>query len=174
MLKAEVSNENPIISNLPTPVSYKEAIKDENWRKAIKEEYDALKENDTWELSKLPPDRKPIGCKWVFKIKQNADGSIAKYKARLVAKGFTQKEGIDFNETYAPVAKFTTIRTMMAIAAMEKMNVIQMNVATAFLHAKMDEEIYMAQSEGFEFEGENGCSLVCKLKKSLYGLKQAG
>ena len=170
----EAINGNEILNDIPTPGSYTEAAQNENWRIAIKEEYDALVKNETWELVKLPKGRKAIGCKWVFKIKQNADGSIAKYKARLVAKGFTQQHGIDFTETFAPVAKFNTIRILLAISAIEGFNVKQMDVSTAFLHAEVEEDLYMKQPEGFEIQGEDGSTLVCKLKKSLYGLKQAG
>jgi hypothetical protein len=139
----------------------------------MQEEYDSLITNNTWELTELPRDRKAIKCKWIFKVKQNSDGSIARHKARLVAKGYTQKEGIDFNETFAPVARFTTIRTMLAIAALEGYNINQLDVSTAFLHADVDEDLYMQQPEGFEVQGKHS-KLVCKLKKSIYGLKQAG
>ena len=107
-------------------------------------------------------------------MKKNADGTVARYKARLVAKGYTQQPGIDFTETYAPVVKFTTIRTMLALAALKGYNVTQMDVTTAYLHADVDTELYMEQPEGFEKQGKQGEELVCKLKKSLYGLKQAG
>ena len=171
---AAIADGNPIVNNLPTPADYREASKDDNWRNAMKEEYDSLVNNDTWELVELPPGRKAIRCKWVYKIKQNSDGTIAKYKARLVAKGFTQKEGIDFNETYAPVTKMTTIKSLISIATIEEMNIKQMDFSTAFLNSDLAEEIYMVQPAGFEFEGENGRTLVCKLKRALYGLKQAG
>ncbi len=173
-MKTAAINGDPTINDIPTPGSYADAVKDKNWKLAIKEEYGSLMTNVTWDLVELPKDRKAIGCKWVFKIKQNADGSIAKYKARLVAKGFTQKQGIDFNETFAPVAKFTTIRTMTAIAAVEGYKIKQLDVSTAYLHADVEEDLYMEQPKGFEFEGENGTKLVCKLRKSLYELKQSG
>jgi hypothetical protein len=140
----------------------------------MKEEYDALINNNTWTLTQLPIGRKAIGSKWVFKLKQNSDGSIARFKARLVAKGYTQKEGIDFNETYAPVAKITTIRSMLALAAMRGYNVNQMDISTAYLHADVKEDLYMEQPEGYQLTGSNGEKLVCKLNKSIYGLKQAG
>ena len=138
------------------------------------EEYDALMNNITWKLVKLPPGRKAIGSKWCYKIKQNSDGTVARYKAQLVAKGFTQKEGIDFTATYAPVAKFTTIRTALALAALKNYNVKQLDISTAYLHADIDTELYMTQPEGFEVLDENGTPYVCQLLKSLYGLKQAG
>ena len=173
-MMVESVNGNPMLNDIPTPCTYKEASTNSNWKMAMNEEYNALQINQTWTLVELPKDRKAIGCKWVFKAKQNADGSIAKYKARLVAKGFTQKHGIDFHETFAPVAKHTTIRTAFAIAAAENYNVNQMDVNTAYLHADVEEDLYMEQPEGFEIMGENNTKLVCKLKKSLYGLKQSG
>jgi transposase InsO family protein len=116
-----------------TPTTYAEAAKDPSWAKATQEEFDSLMENNTWSLTTLPPGRKAIGSKWVYKLKENADGTIAKYKARLVAKGYTQREGIDFTETFAPVVKFTTIRTLLALAALKDYSVNQMDVSTAYL-----------------------------------------
>jgi len=159
--------------DLNTPRTYKDAIKSEKWKKAMQEEYDGLIKNETWILTDLPKGRKPIDSKWTFKLKQNSDGSVARYKARLVAKGFTQKEGVDFNQTYAPVAKFTTIRTLLAFAAIRGYSVKQADISTAFLHAEVNEELYMKQPEGFEIHRE-GQEFVCKLLKSLYGLRQAG
>jgi hypothetical protein len=157
-----------------TPKDYSEAKQSKDWKRAMDEEYKALIENKTWTITSLPPERIPIGCKWIYKIKQNEDGSILKYKARLVAKGYTQKPGIDFNETYAPVVSATTIRTLLAIAAMNSYSINQMDVRTAFLHSDINEELYMEQPAGYEVEGEDGRPLVCKLNKSIYGLKQAG
>jgi hypothetical protein len=157
-----------------SPKTFQEANKSQKWRQAMQDEYDALLANQTWELSELPKGRKAIGCKWTFKLKQNGDGSIARYKARLIAKGYTQREGVDFTETYAPVAKFTTIRSMFALAAVKGYNVTQMDVSTAYLHANVEEDLYMEQPLGYQLTGESGEKLVCKLKKSIYGLKQAG
>jgi hypothetical protein len=137
------------------------------------EEHISLINNRTWNIVSLPSNRKAIGCKWVYKIKENADGTIAKYKARLVAKGYTQKEGIDFTETFAPVAKFNTIRTMLAVAANNGYRICQMDISTAYLHADIEEDLYMEQPEGYAEPGRDQ-KMVCKLKKSLYGLKQAG
>jgi hypothetical protein len=116
--------------------------------------------------------RQAIGCKWVFKIKRHADGSIDRYKARLVAKGYSQKEGLDYKETFAPVAKFASIRTLLALAAHQDYEVHQMDVKTAFLNGDLDVDLYMQQPEGFVVAGQE--ELVCKLRKSIYGLKQAG
>ena len=157
-----------------TPTKYEDASQSQPWKDAMDEEYQSLINNNTSSLVTLPPGRKAIGCKWVYKVKQNSDGSISKYKARLVAKGYTQKEGIDFNETFAPVAKFTTIRTMLAVAASQGYRVSQMDISTAYLHASVEEDLYMHQPEGYAQPGRDGQELVCKLNKSLYGLKQAG
>jgi hypothetical protein len=156
------------------PTTFKEAAKKPEWHDAAIQEYKGLVENGTWELVTRDLAKNLIDPKWTFKLKENADGTINKYKARLVAKGYTQVEGVDYNETFAPVAKFDTIRTMLAMAALLGMNVCQMDVNTAYLHADVEEDLYMRQPEGFELEGPNGEELVCKLKKSLYGLKQSG
>ena len=141
------------------------------WEEAMKEEYKSLMSNGTWELTHLPPNRSSIGCKWVFRTKRDAMGDIVRYKARLVAKGYSQVAGVDFNETFAPVAKFTTIRTIVAIGAAMDLEMHQMEVKTAFLNGELEEDIYMNQPQGFVEEGKQ--HLVCKLKKSLYGLKQS-
>jgi hypothetical protein len=114
--------------------------------------------------------RKPISFKWVFKIKQGANGELERYKARLVARGFTQTYGVDYNETFALVAKFTSIRCIFALATLEDMEIHQMDMKIAFLNDEFEEEIYMEQPQGFVHEG--GEHLVCKFHKSLYGLKQ--
>ncbi|GJY20268.1 zinc finger, CCHC-type containing protein [Tanacetum coccineum] len=141
------------------------------WKEAVQSEIDSIMHNDTWELTDLPPGCKALGCKWILKRKMKVDGSIDKYKARLVIQGFRQKEGIDFFDTYAPVARITTIRLLLALAAIHDLVIHQMDVKTAFLNGDLDEEIYMKQPEGFVMPGHE--SKVCKLKKSLYGLKQA-
>lgn len=123
----------------------------------------------TWILVPLPKDRKAISCKWVYKTKTNADGSLDKYKARLVARGYTQRKGIDYEKTFSPVAKMTIVRTVLSIAANEGLKLTQFDVSTAFLNGSLSEEIYMKQPEGYS----DGSDKVCKLKRSLYGLKQA-
>jgi transposase InsO family protein len=157
------------------PTTYAEAMARPDahlWLAAIQAEYQSLQRTGTYELTKLPGGRQAIGCKWVFKIKRHADGSIDRYKARLVAKGYSQKEGLDYKETFAPVAKFASIRTLLALAAHQDYEIHQMDVKTAFLNGDLDVEIYMRQPEGFVVAGQE--ELVCKLRKSLYGLKQAG
>jgi transposase InsO family protein len=157
------------------PSSYAEAMARPDavlWRAAVQSEYDSLQRTGTYTLTQLPDGRHAIGCKWVFKIKRHADGSVDRYKARLVAKGFSQKAGLDYKETFAPVAKFASIRTLLALAAHQDYEVHQMDVKTAFLNGDLDVELYMQQPEGFITAGQE--KLVCHLRKSLYGLKQAG
>jgi hypothetical protein len=156
------------------PVTVQEAMESPNaleWKKAMNAELESIKKNEVYTLTKLPEGRKAIGSKWVFKVKRDAEGKVERFKARLVAKGYNQKEGIDYNETFAPVAKFNSIRTVLAIAAVRRYTVHQMDVKTAFLNGELEEEIYMEQPEGAEVSGKE--RLVWKLRKSLYGLKQA-
>ncbi|KAK4389523.1 Retrovirus-related Pol polyprotein from transposon TNT 1-94 [Sesamum angolense] len=141
------------------------------WKEAINNEIESIMQNHTWELVDLPSGSKPLGCKWILKRKYKADGSIDKYKARLVAKGFKQKEGLDFFDTYVPVTRITSIRVLIAIAALYDLEIHQMDVKTIFLNGELDEEIYMEQPEGFVVPGQE--KKVCRLVKSLYGLKQA-
>jgi hypothetical protein len=134
-------------------------------------ELKSLEKNQTWDLVKLPQGRKVVDCKWVYKIKPGINGEAERYKARLCARGFTQIYGIDFDETFAPVVKFTSIRAFLTKAILMKMTIYQMDVVTAFLNAPLDEEIYMKQPPGFVVAGKD--KFVCKLKRSLYGLKQS-
>ena len=127
----------------------------------------ALEANNTWTLTPLPTDKKSIGYKWVYKIKYKADGSIERYKA--TKKGFTQKEGIDYFETFSPVAKMVSVKVLLAIASIKGWFLSQLDVNNAFLHGDLDEEVYTALPQGFHSQGE----VVCKLNKSIYGLKQA-
>ncbi|XP_019435884.1 PREDICTED: uncharacterized protein LOC109342338 [Lupinus angustifolius] len=145
-------------------------MKHDCWRHAIQKELSALNENGTWTLTTLPSTKKAIGCKSVFKIKYKADGSIERHKARLVAKGFTQTEGIDYLETFSPVIKMTTIRVILPLASTNNWYLHQLDVNTAFLHGDLKEVVYMKVPPGLTVSQPN---LVCKLEKSLYGLKQA-
>jgi hypothetical protein len=114
----------------------------------MQEEYNSLMVNNTWTLVPLPLGRKLVSCKWVFKIKQGVNGEVERYKARLVVRGFTQTYGVDYNETFAPVAKFTSIRCILALAALEDMEIHQMDVKTTCLNGEFKEEIYMEQTQG--------------------------
>lgn len=141
----------------------------------MNEELLALESNDTWTICSLPDGKHKIGCKWVYKVKLNADGTLERYKARLVAKGYTQQEGVDFIDTFSPVAKMTTVKTLLSVSAAENWSLTQLDISNAFLNGDLDEEIYMSLPPGYTpKEGETlPVNAVCKLKKSLYGLKQA-
>lgn len=154
------------------PNTFEEAVASidrSKWMDAMKEELKSLVKNDTYDLVDLPKDMKAIECRWVFRIKRNKDGSIERYKARLVARGFAQRSGIDYFETFSPVARYDSIRAILAITARFKMHLVQFDVKTAFLYGNLEEEIYMKQPPGFEDKSNR----VLKLKKGLYGLKQA-
>ncbi|RZC08301.1 Retrovirus-related Pol polyprotein from transposon RE1 [Glycine soja] len=137
---------------------------------AMEDKIKALEANNTWTLEFLPPEKMTIGCKWLYLIKYNSDGSIERYKACLVAKGYSQLEGFDFTDVFASVTKLTTMRTVLSIAATKNWPTHQMDVSNAFLHGNLHEEVYMQLSPGFHKQGE---SRVCRLNKSVYGLKQA-
>ena len=157
------------------PTTYSEAVRDsesEKWRIAMSEEMQSLRKNHTWELTNLPKGKKAIGCKWVYAKKEGFPSQDdVRYKARLVAKGYAQKEGIDYNEVFSPVVKHSSIRILLALVAQLDLELVQMDVKTAFLHGDLEEEIYMVQPEGFKVAGKE--HEVCKLHKSLYGLKQS-
>lgn len=137
------------------------------WRKAIESELKSLEENDTWEIVSKPKDVKLLGTRWVFKIKDDPSG--VKYKARLVVRGFEQRQGIDFHDTYAPVARLPTIRMILALAVRFDLKIRHLDVTTAFLYGKLDEEVYLKTPDGVDI-GENQ---TLKLKRSLYGLRQS-
>ena len=154
------------------PKSYREAIASENkerWKEAMESEWNALKDNETFEIVKARHGIRPVGCRWVFKTKLKADGTIERYKARLVARGFSQRPGIDFFETFAPVARLESIRIILAIAVSKGYKIYQADVKNAYLNGTIDTEIYMDLPEGYLVEGK-----MLRLKKGLYGLKQAG
>ena len=158
----------------PEPSTAEEAFvspEKKMWIEAMNKEMKSLEANNVYDLVELPRDRKMVGSKWVFKRKLKEDGSVERYKARLVAQGFLQRAGQDYDETFCPVVRFESIRSILAMAAQKGLIVHQMDVTSAFLNGNLDEEVYMAQPEGFEVKGKE--HLVCRLKRSLYGLKQA-
>ena len=132
---------------------------------------DSMYSNQVWDLVKAPNGIKLVGCKWVYKRKKGIDGKVETFKARLVAKGYTQKEGIDHEETFSPVAMLKFIRILLSITAHYDYEIWQMDVKTTFPNGNLDEEIYMMQPEGFIAKNQE--HMVCKLKRSIYGLKQA-
>ena len=167
---------NVIVSdtNDDDPMSFREAMDDpdkEKWQEAMNQEMESMYSNSVWELVDPPEDVRTIGCKWIYKKKRGANGQVETYKARLVAKGYTQKEGIDYEETFSPVAMLKSIRILLSIAASLDYEIWQMDVKTAFLNGYLNEDIYMSQPDGFVETGQE--QKVCKLLKSIYGLKQA-
>jgi histone deacetylase 1/2 len=153
------------------PSTVAAALADKNWIAAMNNEYQALVHNSTWHLVPKPKNKNIIGCKWVYKIKRKADGTIDRYKARLVAKGFKQRYGIDYEDTFSPVVKAATIRLILSIAVSKGWSLRQLDVQNAFLHGVLEEEVYMYQPPGYI--NKSHPSYVCKLDKALYGLKQA-
>ena len=136
----------------------------------FQEELRSLHSNNTWELEQCPPDIKPIPVGWIFVVKKDSTGAVERFKARLVAKGFHQKEGIDYNEVFAPTGKYTTLRVLLSIAATNNMEIHQLDIKTAFPNGDLDEEVYLEQPPMF---AEGPPNTVCHLRKALYGLKQA-
>ncbi|KAH9685593.1 hypothetical protein KPL70_014018 [Citrus sinensis] len=160
--------------HVQNPTSYNEALIDRDvkfWKKAMNQEMESVYSNKVWELVEAPNGVKPIGCKWIYKRKRGVDGRVETFKARLVAKGFTQKEGIDYEETFSPVAMLKSIRILLSIAAVLDYEIWQTDVKTAFLNGHLEENIYMQQPDGFIQKGQE--HMVCKLQRSIYGLKQA-
>ena len=136
----------------------------------MSEELQALNDNKTWSLVHLPPSKKAVGNIWIFKVKFKADGSIERHKARLVASGFTQTFGVDYKETFAPVAKMNTVRVLLSVAVNRGWSLYQMDVKNAFLHGEFQEEVYIQPPLGYG-PAQNG--MVCKLHKAIYSLKQS-
>ncbi|RVW33419.1 Retrovirus-related Pol polyprotein from transposon TNT 1-94 [Vitis vinifera] len=165
------SIESPTSSSIVEPQSFEEAIKDEDWRKAMEKEIDVIEKNETWQLVEKPKDKEIIGVKWIFRVKYHSDGRVQRLKARLVAKGYSQQPNVDFHETFAPVARLDTIRNYYYMAAQKGWLLYQLDIKSAFLNGKLEEEIYVEQPQGFVVDGEE--NKVYKLKKALYGLKQA-
>ena len=135
------------------------------------DEMESMESNGVWDLVDAPSDRKSVGGRWVYALKKDNDGQVVKFKARWVAKGYSQKESIDYEETYAPVSRMNTLRIFFAIAATDDLDLLQGDFKTAFLTAPLVETVYMDQPEGYEMKGESGQKLVTHLLKALYGLK---
>ncbi|KAG7552168.1 Integrase catalytic core [Arabidopsis thaliana x Arabidopsis arenosa] len=163
------------VNKYPEPCTYAQAKKIKEWLDAMEIEIEALESTNTWSVCSLPDGKKPIGCKWVFKVKLNADGSLERFKARLVAKGYTQKEGEDYGDTFSPVAKMTTVKTLLSVAAAKEWSLHQLDISNAFLNGDLNEEIYISLPPGYSMKqgGILPQNAVLKLQKSLYGLKQA-
>ena len=160
--------------SLPFPSTLSQALKrsdHKDWKAAADFQIKAHVDNGTWEPCPLPSGRKAIGCRWVLVVKYHADGTVERHKARLVAKGFSQRPGFDYIATFAPTVRMATIRTVLALAAIDDMCLRSIDISHAFINGVLDEEIYMQQPEGYHF-GNPGD--VLHLRKSLYGLKQAG
>ncbi|KAJ9560006.1 hypothetical protein OSB04_005166 [Centaurea solstitialis] len=162
------------IGIMKDPVSYSQAIASDNsekWIDAMNDELKSMADNQVWDLTQLSDGHKAVANKWIFKTKRDCNGNVERYKARLVAKGFTQKDGIDYKETFSPVSKKDSLRIIMALVAHYDLELHQMDVKTAFLNGELQEEVYMSQPEGYTLKGQE--DKVCKLKKSINGLKQA-
>ena len=159
---------------LKEPTTVKEALTgpdETQWLSAMEKEMESLHTNNVWDLVELPKGQKAISSKWVFKLKTGADGLVERHKARLVAQGFSQTFGFDCDETFCPIVRFESVRTVIALAVQNGLKLHQMNVTTAFLNGELEEEVYMRQPEGFVDKDRQ--QLVCKLKRSIYGLRQS-
>jgi hypothetical protein len=152
------------------PASVEEAMTEKCWREAMQAEMQSIEQNRTWDVSDLPPKQKAIGLKWVFKVKKDPDGKIVKHKARLVAKGYAQVQGVDFDEVFAPVARIEIVRVLLALAAQGGWEVHHMDVKSAFLNGDLTETVYVKQPPGFIVSSGDK---ILKLRKALYGLRQA-
>lgn len=159
------------VSAMIEPRSYKVASHDPKWRAAMRTEIDALEANGTWTMKDLPPGKKAIGSKWVYKIKYNSDRIVERLKARVVVRGDTQVAGLDYTETFAPVAKMVSVRLFLAVVVAKNLELHQMDINNAFLYGDLHEEVYMRPPPGFS--SPSGPNKVCRLRKSLYGLRQS-
>jgi hypothetical protein len=153
------------------PTCFEEAIQKKEWEDAMTEEYQSIINNEVWEIVPRPKSKDVVSSKWLFKIKHDDDGTIEKYKARFVAHGFSQKEGIDYEETFSPLSRYTSIKTIISLAAKMKWKLHQMDLKTTLLNGVIEEEVYIEQPQGFEVEYRK--IRFWKLKKALYKLKQA-
>jgi hypothetical protein len=153
------------------PATLAEAEQDVHWWTAMTEEIQAIEDNHTWVLTNLPPGRKAIGLKWVFKVKRDEKGSVVKHKARLVVKGYSQQQGVDYEEIFTPVARLEAVRLLLALAANQGWEVHHMDVKSGFLNGDLMEEVYVSQPPGFVVTRRE--DKVLKLRQALYGLHQA-
>ena len=153
------------------PSSYKIASQYPQWIKAMDDEFATLQRQQTWFLVPAKPGVNLVGCKWIYKLKLNSDGTIARYKARLVTKGFHQRAGIDYTNTFSPIVKLATVRLILSIVVSFRWPLRQWDISNAFLHGILQEEVYMQQPQGYV--DSRFPQHVCRLHKSLYGLKQA-
>ena len=163
-----------LVSQVSEPNTVNEALKgtdSQKWIEAMKTEMQSLNDNHVWELVDAPEKARIVNCKWIFKCKLKENGQVERYKARLVAQGFSQRPRIDYEETFSPVVRFESVRTVLAVAAEKNWKIHQMDVTTAFLNGELNESVYMRQPEGYVEQGKE--NMVCKLKKSIYGLKQS-
>ena len=167
---------NSAVCDTPEPTTVKEALSGadkEKWKAAMDRELQSIEKNEVWELeSTLPKGKMAIGTKWVFKRKLNADGEVERYKARLVALGYSQQHGADYDDTFCPVVRFESVRMLIAIAVQLGLKLHQMDITAAFLNGDLKEDVYLSPPEGLEVNGSRG-KVFCKLKKSLYGLRQS-
>ena len=153
------------------PKSVQEALESPQWKQAILDEMRAMEKNQTWKVVLRSQNKVPVGCRWVFTVKYKSDRTIECYKAKLVAKGYTQTYGIDYQETFAPVAKINTVRVLLSLATNLDWPLQQLDVKNAFLNGDLEKEVYMNLPPRFDDRRKDG--MVCRLKKSLYGLKQS-
>lgn len=160
-----------LLAGMDEPLNYDQAPRKKEWRSAMKAELEAVERNRTWTLTELPPGKKTIDLKWVFKLKKDLNGEIVKHKARIVAKGYVQEYGIDFEEIFTPVTRLETVRLILALSAKNGWGVHHLDVKSAFLNGELTEEVYVSQPEGFVQPGQE--HMVYKLHKALYGLRQA-
>lgn len=158
------------LNNIQEPFCYEDVVAQPIWQEAIDKEFEALEANHTWDITNLPKGKKPISSKWVYNVKYKSNGDMERRKVRQVIKGCTQKAGVDYNVTYSPVVKMTTIRALIATAIKKNWSMYQLDVNNAFLHGNLDEEIYMKPPTGLLLSDP---TKVCRLRESLYGLKQA-
>ena len=160
--------------DLDEPCTFEEGLSSPSrakWEKAMEAEMESLHNNHVWDRVELPEEQNCVGSKWVYKVKVDGDGHIDRHKARLVAQGYTQRKGADYDETFSPVVRMESVRTVVGLAVRNGLKLHQLDITTAFLNGELKEEVYMRQPKGFIADGQE--HLVCKLKRSIYGLKQS-